>query len=243
MRELADEAVVLRTWPEGEADRTATLFTRTAGRVRVLAKGARKPTSRLGAALEPLAVVRVDLVQGRGERYIVRHVARVEHLATLRASYERIAAGFAIVEAVDATPADHLADEARFALLVRVLRALDDSALRPDLVPAAFYARLLALDGLALVLDACVNCGRVEPLVAFDAATGGALCPECRRGRPLSAPALALLRRITGGDLANVLREEDPPGSAEARALLGGAIEEHLGRRLRTLADPPGAPR
>ncbi len=243
MRELADDAVVLRTWSEGEADRTATLYTRRAGRIRVIARGARKTTNRLGAALEPLAVVRVDLIQGRGERFIVRHVDSQRHLTTLRANYERITAGYSVVEAIDATPADHLADEARYELLVRVLEALDDPALRPDLVPAAFFLRLLALDGAAPVLDSCVSCGRREPLVAFDAATGGALCAQCRRGRAVSAAALALLRRIAGGELGVVLREVGPPGTDEVRALMGAAIEEHLGRRMRTLAASPEASR
>jgi DNA repair protein RecO (recombination protein O) len=89
------------------------------------------------------------------------------------------------------------------------------------------------------VLDCCVSCGRGEPLVAFDAATGGALCAQCRRGRAVSAAALSLLRRIGGGELGVVLREVDPPGAGEVHSLMGAAIEEHLGRRLRTLAVSP----
>ena len=83
MNELHDDAVVLRTYKSGEADRVVVLWTREHGKVRVLAKGVRKTTSRLGATLETLAYVTVDLVKTRGEFYIARHVAHRERLATL----------------------------------------------------------------------------------------------------------------------------------------------------------------
>lgn len=233
MREIDDAAVVLRTYRSGEADRVVVLWTRHHGKVRVLAKGARKSTSRLGGALETLAYVKVDLVKTRGEFYVARHVQHLERLATLRGSYQRISAGYAVVEAVDAIPSDGVPDEAIFDLLTRVLLALDNDALEPELVPAAFYFRLLALDGSEPVVGACVSCGRESPLVAFDAQVGGTLCDECRQGVAISPAALSLLRRLVGGDLAAVLRESEPAGAGEVMGLAQEAIEVHFGKRLR----------
>jgi len=65
VKELQDDAVVLRTYKSGEADRVVVLWTRHYGKVRVLAKGIRKATSRLGGNLETLAYVNVDLVKTR----------------------------------------------------------------------------------------------------------------------------------------------------------------------------------
>ncbi len=93
VKELRDDAVVLRTYKTGESDRVAVLWTRHHGRVRVLAKGVRKTTSRMGGSLETLGYVDVDLVKTRGEFYITRHVAHRERLTTLRSSYQRISAG------------------------------------------------------------------------------------------------------------------------------------------------------
>ncbi|HVB50177.1 MAG TPA: DNA repair protein RecO [Acidimicrobiales bacterium] len=233
MREISDEAVILRTYKSGESDRVVVLWTRQHGKLRVLAKGVRKTSSRMGATLETLAYVTVDLVKTRGEFYIARHVQHKERLATLRSSYSRISAGYAVVEAVDAIPSDGVPDEEIFDLLIRVLLTLDDESFDPTLVPSSFYFRLLALDGSAPVVDVCVNCGRPGPLVAFDAQIGGTLCDECRQGVTLSNDALVLIRRVVGGDLANVLREENPPGAGEVMAVAQEAIEVHFGRRLR----------
>ena len=233
MREFDDDAIVLRAYRSGEADRVVVLWTREHGKVRVLAKGVRKATSHLGAVLEPLADVHVDLVKTRGEFYIARQVRHRERLTTLRGSYDRINAGYAVVEAVDAIPSDDVADEGIFDLLARVLATLDDERFRPALVPAAFFFKLLVHDGSEPVVDCCVNCGREGPLVAFDAKEGGALCAACRSGHSLSPEGLALIRRILGGDLAGVLSEDDPPGAGEVMAIAQDSIEEHFGRRLR----------
>ncbi len=243
MREFRDDAVVLRTYKSGESDRVAVLWTRHHGKVRVFAKGIRKTSSRLGGNLETLAYVDVDLVKTRGDFYVARHVAHRERLTTLRSSYGRINAGYAVVEVVDAIPSDDVADEGIFDLVARVLLTLDDERFDPALVPTSFYFKLLAHDGSEPVVDACVNCGRTGPLVAFDAQVGGTLCPDCRSGTSISPDALALVRRILGGDLAAVLRDEPPPGAGEVMALALDAVEAHFGRHLRAVrSTPPLAP-
>jgi DNA repair protein RecO (recombination protein O) len=193
----------------------------------------RKTTSRLGATLESLAYVHVDLVKSRGDLYIARHVSHRERLGVLRSSYSRINAGYAVVEAVDAIPSDDVPDEGIFDLLIRVLLTLDQEEFVPTLVPASFFFKLLAHDGSEPVVDRCVNCGREGPLVSFDAQVGGTLCANCRSGRALSGEALALLRRILGGELGSVLREVAPAGEGEVMAFAHDAVEQHFGKRLK----------
>lgn len=244
MREIHDDAIVLRTYRSGESDRIVVLWTRHYGKIRVLAKGIRKLTSKLGGTLEALAYVRVHLVETRGDLYIARQVQHRERLTTLRSSYDRINAGYAVVEVVDAIPSDEVPDEAIFDLLARVLKTLDSSLYDPSLVPTSFYFRLLALDGSEPVVDRCVNCGRDGPLVAFDAQIGGTLCAVCRSGHSLSPEALGLIRRMVGGDLANVLREKALAGAGEVITIAQESIEQHFGRRLRVARSvAPLAPR
>lgn len=243
MKELADEAVVLRTFKSGESDRVCVLWTRHHGKLRVLAKGVRKTSSRMGGSLEPMGHVKVDLVKGRGDLYITKNVAHLERLTNLRSDYSRIAAGLAVVEVVDAIPTDEAADEGIFEMLVRVLFTLDNLDFHPELVAASFFFKLLAYDGSEPVVDVCVNCESPGPLVSFNAEVGGTLCANCRSGTAISPDALELIRRILGGDLAGVLREDAPAGSGEVMALAHEAIENHFGKRLKaSRSTPPLAP-
>jgi len=233
VNEVRDEAVVLRSYRSGEADRVVVFWTRDHGKVRAIAKGVRKPTSKIGGGLTPLAHAEVYLLKGRGDLHIVRQVHHVERYSTLHANYDRITAGLALVEVVDAIPLDDVADDGIFTMLTRALGTLDTPEFFPELVPPAFFFKLLAHDGSEPQVDECVNCGSDGPLVSFDAEVGGALCGNCRSGRPLSPDGLLLMRRILGGDLAGVLRDEHPAGAAEVTALAGEAIERHFGRRLK----------
>lgn len=233
VRELADEAVVLRTYKSGEADRVVVLWTRHHGKLRALAKGVRKTSSRMGGSLEPMGHVMVDLVKGRGDLYITKNVAHLERMTNLRSDYARIAAGLAVVEVIDAIPTDEAADEGIFEMLVRALLTLDNTDFHPELVAASFFFKLLAYDGSEPVVDYCVNCESPGPLVAFNAEIGGMLCVNCRSGSVISPEALGLVRRILGGELAGVLREDNPPGSGEVMTLAHEAIEVHFGKRLK----------
>jgi DNA repair protein RecO (recombination protein O) len=237
--EFSDDAVVLRNYKSGEADRVAVLWTREHGKIRVLAKGSRKPSSKLGGALDPLSVVRVNLVQGKGDLYVTRNVSHLLTLTTLRASYQRISAGYAVVEGIDAIPLDDVADEGIFDLLIRVMASLDDPQFDPTLVPAAFFMKFLAYDGSEPLLEECAGCGSFGPFFAFDASVGGVLCSTCRRGSPLSPEAYNLLVRIMGGDLAGVLRERNAPGTQELVHLSHAAMENHLGKRLKVARMTP----
>jgi DNA repair protein RecO (recombination protein O) len=233
VKELEDEAVVLRTYKSGESDRLCVLWSRHHGKLRVLAKGVRKTSSRMGGTLEPMGHVRVDLVKGRGELWITKHVTHLERMTNLRQDYARITAGLAVVEVVDAIPTDEAADEGIYDMLVRVLMTLDNVEYFPELVAASFFFKLLAYDGSEPVVDQCVNCESLGPLVSFNAEVGGTLCANCRSGTAISPEALTLVRRILGGDLAGVLREDHPPGAGEVMSLAHEAIEVHFGKRLR----------
>ena len=128
-------------------------------------------------------------------------------------------------------------------MLVGALRALADDTADPTLLAPAFFLKALVLEGAGPVLDACAACGEpdgVVELVAFDLAAGGALCRPHRSGRPMTAAALTLLRRILGGDLASVLRPPPPAAADEVAELATEAMEVHLDRRLRSVRSTAG---
>jgi DNA repair protein RecO (recombination protein O) len=236
-----DDAVVLRTYKLGEADRIVVLLTAAHGKVRAVAKGVRKTKSRFGARLEPMSHVRLLLYRGRSSEPsaldIVSQAESVEPLSPMLASLDRASQGMAVLEAADQLALEREPNEPLYRMVVGALRTIATRA-SPLVVPA-FYWKLLAAEGLRPEVDACVRCGEdgsMTPLVAFDLDEGGTLCRACRSGVAVSAAALGLLRAILGGRLNEALAAPESPASHEVSALATKALEHHLERRLRAVA-------
>jgi DNA repair protein RecO (recombination protein O) len=225
-----DRAVVLRTYKLGEADRIIVLMTEAHGKVRAVAKGVRKTTSRLGARLEPTSHVVVQLYRGR-QLDTITQVESIEAHAPLRTDLDRLTRAASLLEVIDQVALEREPDAALYRMLVGGLRAVEDGA--GSIVVAAFYLKLLAAQGVGPIVDVCVACGAAEDLVSFDVASGGLLCRSDRRGVRVSPGAVSLLRDITGGRLNDALTRPDSPAVAEVGRLATEAMEAHLERRLR----------
>lgn len=228
-----DTAVVLRTYKLGESDRIVVLLTEEHGKIRAIAKGVRKTTSKFGARLEPMSHVRLLLSQGR-ELDIVSQAESVETLRPMLQDLDHLTNGIAVLEAadqmtLDREPAPHL-----YRMVVGALRTIGERS-GPLVVPA-FYWKLLAADGLRPELDICVRCGEDTQLVAFDMDQGGALCRNCRTGAPLSEEALEVMRMILGGRMNDALDLPASRTTHEVAAHATRALEHHIERKLRTVA-------
>jgi DNA repair protein RecO (recombination protein O) len=227
-----DHAVVLRTWKLGEADRIVVLLTREHGKVRGVAKGVRKTRSSFGSRLEPGSHVAVQLHQGR-ELDVVTQAERLDTFRSLREDLDRVGRAAAVLEAIDQLAQDRHPDERLYEMLLGALRALDERN-SPALV-ATFFLKVLAHEGLGPEVDACVECGATEELVAFDLVAGGVRCRDHRSGVALSAATLDLLQRTLGGRLASVLDEPASPAVDDLESLATRLVEQHVERRLKTL--------
>ncbi|CAN5647735.1 DNA repair protein RecO [soil metagenome] len=228
-----EQAVVLRTYKLAEADRIVVLMTEHQGAVRAVAKGARRTKSRFGARMEPPTHVAVQLYRGRGELDTVAQVDTIDAFRPVRDDLVSLGRALTMVEAVDQVSRERPADPALYRLLVGALRTLEVSS--SPLVVAGFLWKLLALEGVAPVLDQCAVCGATERLVAFDLAEGGVVCRDDRGGQPLSTGALDLLRDVLGGRLASALAAAETPATGEVDRLAVRATEHHLERRLRSV--------
>jgi DNA repair protein RecO (recombination protein O) len=228
----SDEGVVLRTIRLGEADRIVSFATAEHGKVRAVAKGVRKTTSRFGARLEPATRVRMLCWRGR-ELDVVSQAQVVEGFRRTRESLGRLAKAYAMLEVVDQLAPERVPVPELYAMLVGALGVLE--ADDPAMVVPAFILKVLVSEGSAPVLDMCVACGCTSALVAFDLGQGGALCRSCRRGRPVSGEALALMRLVLGGKLREALGEPEGALASEVAEITTEAIEHHLERRVRSL--------
>lgn len=228
-----DTAVVLRTYKLGDSDRIVVLLTEHHGKVRAVAKGVRKTTSKFGARLEPMSHVKLLLSQGR-ELDIVSQADSVESLAPLVSDLDHLTAGIAVLEAADQMALDREPNPQLYRMVVGALRTIGERG-GPLVVPAFFW-KLLAAEGVRPELDVCVRCGETGPFVAFDMNHGGVLCRACRSGAPLSEDALELMRMILGGRLNDALDVEASRATHELAQHATRAFEHHIERRLRTVA-------
>ena len=176
-----DEAVVLRTQKLGEADRIITLLTRHHGRVRCVARGVRKTTSRIGARLEPFSHVDVQLYEGKSLDSVSQVETIMAHGADLSRDYASWTSGTAMLETAERlTPIEREPAVQQYVLLVAGLRSLSAAEHDPGLILDSFLLRSLSIAGWSPSFDDCARCGAIGPHRAFSIASGGMVCTQCR---------------------------------------------------------------
>ena len=194
------EALTLKKAPFGEADLLVTLYTKEKGKVRVVAKGARRSNSKLVGHLEPLTQVQLSLAQGRNLDY-VNQVQVLESYASLRNDLEAITRGLYMAELVDGFGSEANPNQSLYRLAIETLQAIEAEP-NSDLPLRFLELHLLQVSGLMPELYQCVECrtslapGRHR----FSPNLGGTLCLDCNpadgRLRPLSVRALKVLRLL-----------------------------------------------
>lgn len=232
-----DEAIVLRTQKLGEADRIVTLLTRSNGKVRAVAKGVRRTSSRFGSRVEPFMVVDVQLYSGRNLDIVTQVETLGAYAGPLAADYALYTAGTAMLETADRlVEAEHEPAVQQFLLLVGAVRALAERRHAPGLVLDAYLLRALAVAGWAPSFTDCARCGAPGPHRSFAIASGGAVCPACRPpGATAPAPeTFALLAALLSGDWATA-DASDARHRREASGLVAAFLQFHLERGLRSL--------
>src|SRR5256886_6403953 len=191
-RTYKTEAVVLRSFRCGEADRVLHLYTLERGRMGAVARGIRKRKSGLGARLEPLSHVELMLHQGSGELQTVTGVELVRSHHESREQQYRLGVGLLGAEAMLRLFTEQEMNPRAFQALTRFLDLLDGLeplATRTSLEPLAlsFQLKLLWLSGYLPHLTSCADCGtESETLVGYSAKAGGAVCRNCAAGGSLA---------------------------------------------------------
>ena len=233
-----DEAVVLRTQKLGEADRIITLLTRANGRVRAVAKGVRRTSSRFGARLEPFTYVDLQLAEGRSLDVVTQADTLAPYHARIGSDYEKYTAGTVMLETAERLVVEDKEPALQqFLLLVGALRTLAGGERNPSQVLDSFLLRSLSVAGYAPSFDGCARCGVEGPHRSFNPAAGGMLCGGCRMpGSASPAPeTVELLGALLAGDWA-VAEASQPRHRKEANGLVAAYLAWHLERGLKSLA-------
>ena len=233
-----DEAIVLRTHKLGEADRIITLLTRHHGRVRAVARGVRRTSSRWGSRLEPFTHVDLMIAEGRTLDVVTQADTITPFSAGLGGDYERYTAGTVMLET-----AERLATEDKqpalqqFLLLVGGLRAMVSGERVAGQVLDSYLLRSMAVAGYAPSFDHCTRCGDPGPHRWLNPSAGGVLCADCRLpGSATPAPGtVTALGALLAGDWA-IVESAEPRHLKEASGIVAAYVAWHLERGLRSLA-------
>ncbi|MDK4207326.1 DNA repair protein RecO [Corynebacterium pseudodiphtheriticum] len=231
-----EDAVVVRTYDFGEADRIIVLLTKQHGVVRAVAKGVRRAKSRFGSRLAPFVHLNVQLYPGRSLATITGADTVAFFANGIIDDYERYTSGCAMLEAAErlAQPAD----TAMFDALLEALGLLAD-ARDPIAVLDSFLLQAMDFAGWAPVLFECAQCGRPGPHHAFHPGVGGACCHECRPSgsADVNEEVLHYMWLLSGRywEKAAEIAHAHPEYSSTAHRLVRTHLQWHMEQNVKAL--------
>ncbi|MCL1907498.1 MAG: DNA repair protein RecO [Propionibacteriaceae bacterium] len=237
-----DEAVVLRTHRLGEADRIITLLTRRHGKLRGVAKGVRRTSSKFGARLEPFSQVDLQIREGRSLDIFTSVVSKNLLGKPFLDDFPRFTAAEVMVEIADKLiPEERTPALQHYLLLVGALRVLGEGTTHgvrpPAMILDSYILRAAGVAGYAPQLESCASCGAQGAHSFFSPVAGGTVCARCR---PAGSPALGedtrryLIALLTGDwqATAEIPESRITEGSGLVRAFLDWHVE-HAVRSLK----------
>jgi len=243
---MITDALLLRAADYRDADRMVTLFTREAGKLSAVARGARGSKRRFAGSLEPYAVVRVELEARRGELFTIKRADVVQPFAGILTDLTKMDVAGAALALVREAHAPHVPDEALFASAVRYLTVVDHEGDPQRGLLLAFALRVLTLMGVAPRLEVCGRSGEAVPVgrPAYFEPTLGAVVSRRFGGGPflLTGALRARLVALEGEHWLESGREPwDEAELANARAALAAFMRAHLPGDAATRLFPPDA--
>jgi DNA repair protein RecO (recombination protein O) len=233
------EAIILKTFPLGEADRLVSFFGRSSGRVRGVAAGARRLKNRYGSTLEVLSHVQLWYVE-KETRELVR-IQQAEPLESFHKSQSDygLSIGLAVVSEVsELVLPEHEVSESMFRLILLTVREVERTG--DWALPLSYFAFwTVRLGGWLPRFDRCAGCDApfASQAVFYDTHQPGLFCEKCRRRgmRPLHREARILAERFTGERLDRIA--PDKLMHARAKELREASltwIEYNVEKRLAT---------
>jgi DNA repair protein RecO (recombination protein O) len=236
------EAIVLRRIDYGEADRILTVFTPFRGKLTLVAKGVKRPTSKLGPHLEYFTRSSLMLAKGR-ELDVVTGAETVDAHVRIREDLDALGHASHMAELLNRITQERQENARAYELLSRSLRLLADGV-DPFTVTRHFEMALLGLSGYRPELYRCVQCSKDVQSIPnpFSIRLGGILCADCRladaSARDLSVNAQKYLRTLDRSGLSGAIGLRlDPDLSMEIEQALAGYIRQTIDRDLASLKD------
>ncbi len=245
---FSSDAILLKRMEYGDYDLIITFFTRSMGRISVIAKNAKKSIKRFAGALDPFSVMNIQCTvpKRRNAMPVLCSVDLDEPFARIRTNTAMTGYACYWVEIVNSWMEEGRAQQPLYELLLYVLGALNSGLMEKEVLSLLFQIRFMTMSGFAPNLSCCGRCETPldeinQQKVAFDFAEGKFLCDRCgknsiRHGIMVSKGTLKQLLWMNNSDIKRVERIRLSPCSIkEGEQLLEAFVPCHIGRDLKSL--------
>lgn len=231
------EGIVIRSTDYGESNKVITLYTRELGKIGVMARGAKKPNSRL-SAITQLFTHGYFLVQKGAGLGSLQQGEMISSMRSIREDIFLTAYSSYIVELTDKSTEDLKTNPYLFELLLQTLHYLNEGY-DQDVLMNIFELKILNVLGLHPLLNQCSVCGETDGHFSFSIREGGLICHRCIHKDPyhfkLSIAAVKLLRLFYYFDLSRLgsisVKDET---KAELKKVISAYYDEYSGLHLKT---------
>lgn len=236
-----DEAVILNSFDYGESDRILAFYTPRYGKIKGIAKGARRSKRRFVGNIEPASLIKLIFFHnGKSELVRVEDATLIDGFHTLKADIDLLSHGCYFVELASEMTREGVALPEVFSLLACFLKALDGGA-EPGTLARFFEIRLLSMLGYLPHLSGCIICKNPNNagIKKFSSERGGVVCGMCSTGlnglHPISPATAATLILSMKLDAEKLPRLKTAPSFVEeSERLLYDFIRHQIGKELKT---------
>lgn len=207
MARFQTEGIVLKHFDLGEADKIITFYTTDRGKIRAVARGARKAKNKISGLVLPFSYNKITIYRGRSIDRI-NHIENKYSFSELREDLTKMAYASYMAEVVEKVGKEDNPNETLFSLLLtayhQMMKLDGEETDKLDLINLKFKTRLLSILGFEPELTYCIECEnkiKLKNKNHFSISYGGMVCPDCLDDNDeyiynLSGEAVVILRRL-----------------------------------------------
>lgn len=203
--QIVDKGLILRETPYKEADVMLSVLTECGGKISVLARGAKRKSSRMSAAVQLLTYSEFTLYESGG-RYTLNEAEPVEMFYGIRADIVKLALASYFAEVLEQASDEESINPELLRLGLNSLYALSSTKIPHDKIKAVFELKAAELAGYTPNVFSCSSCGSVDDIAAFDIRNGSVMCKKCSSGyhRSVDASVTDAMRFILREDIKRI---------------------------------------
>lgn len=228
-------AIILNKNDVGETDRIYTVYTLEAGKIRLLAKGVRKPNAKLAGSLEPITYSEIFVAKSRGRGNITGAIV-VDNFSAIKENISALENIFYAFGLFFRLVSQEEKDEAIFSLLLEYVISMEKNAAKDNILKESltqgFLVKLLEKLGYGIQTGKCVLCGKkiISGQNYFSSPRGGIICSGCSVKEAvkikISDNAIKLIRVILKNKLKNLVKlEVNKPDVNNLKTITASAIK------------------